>query len=146
MNQKCAQSRGQRCMRPSAASICLVLPSCGLMTPQLQQHIYVKHQVKHRLAANSCNICSTVLSCTKSIGQMTCHYCYAGAFICATNHYLKLSHPQMPWDWRAITLNPYHEGNDYKEMIADDALIAVSFLTCLCQPVVCLLVIKAAVF
>lgn len=49
----------------------------------------------------------------------------AGAFICATNQYLKTQLPHIQWDWRALTLNPYHEGNDYKDMISDDALIAV---------------------
>ena len=53
----------------------------------------------------------------------------SGAFICATNHYLKTHLPHISWDWRALTLNPYHEGNDYKDMISDDALIAVSFNT-----------------
>ena len=50
----------------------------------------------------------------------------AGAFICATNHYLKSRLPLVCWDWCALTLNPYHEGNDYKDMISDDALISVS--------------------
>lgn len=58
--------------------------------------------------------------------NMTLHLTLPGAFICATNHYLKTQLSHIQWDWRALTLNPYHEGNDYKDMISDDALIAVS--------------------
>lgn len=41
------------------------------------------------------------------------HLCEApGAFICATNHFLKQKFlGKMNWDWFAVTLNPYYEGN-----------------------------------
>jgi cap2 methyltransferase len=53
------------------------------------------------------------------------HLCEApGAFICATNHYIKSRHPQTSWDWIACTLNPYFEGNSRDAMIDDDAFIS----------------------
>ncbi|KAI5743234.1 hypothetical protein M8J77_015993 [Diaphorina citri] len=52
------------------------------------------------------------------------HLCEApGAFITSLNHYLKLHHPRMQWDWIANTLNPHYEGNSFDEMISDDRLI-----------------------
>jgi len=57
----------------------------------------------------------------------TLHLCEApGAFVCATNHFIKMERPTWNWDWRAVTLNPYFEGNDAGAMIDDDALIRVS--------------------
>eukprot|EP00698_Gefionella_okellyi_P008577 TRINITY_DN2130_c0_g1_i1.p1 TRINITY_DN2130_c0_g1~~TRINITY_DN2130_c0_g1_i1.p1 ORF type:complete len:833 (+),score=195.15 TRINITY_DN2130_c0_g1_i1:60-2558(+) len=54
----------------------------------------------------------------------TFHLCEApGAFICATNHYVRQNHPHMNWDWRAISLNPGYEGNDLGAMIDDDRFI-----------------------
>ncbi|KAF5839008.1 FtsJ-like methyltransferase-domain-containing protein [Dunaliella salina] len=54
----------------------------------------------------------------------TLHLCEApGAFVCATNHFIKVERPSWNWDWRAMTLNPYYEGNDQGAMIDDDALI-----------------------
>jgi cap2 methyltransferase len=39
------------------------------------------------------------------------HICEApGAFICATNHYLRTKYPQLKWNWMANSLNPYYEG------------------------------------
>lgn len=32
-------------------------------------------------------------------------------------------HPQTSWDWMAVSLNPYFEGNDAGAMIGDDALM-----------------------
>uniref|UniRef100_A0A8D8Q5Y6 Cap-specific mRNA (nucleoside-2'-O-)-methyltransferase 2 n=1 Tax=Cacopsylla melanoneura TaxID=428564 RepID=A0A8D8Q5Y6_9HEMI len=52
------------------------------------------------------------------------HLCEApGAFITSLNHYLKLHHPHIQWDWIANTLNPHHESNSFDEMISDDRLI-----------------------
>lgn len=45
--------------------------------------------------------------------------------MCATNHFLRVERPHWLWDWRAVTLNPYYEGNDQGAMIDDDALIRV---------------------
>lgn len=32
-------------------------------------------------------------------------------------------HPETSWDWLAVSLNPYFEGNDAGAMIGDDALM-----------------------
>ena len=59
---------------------------------------------------------------------LTMHLCEApGAFICATNHFIKMERPSWNWDWRAVTLNPWYEGNDQGAMIDDDALIEVRY-------------------
>lgn len=55
----------------------------------------------------------------------TVHLCEApGAFVAACNHYVRTERERLEWDWRAITLNPYWEGNDEAAMVTDDALIA----------------------
>jgi cap2 methyltransferase len=49
------------------------------------------------------------------------HLCEApGAFITCLNHYLKTHRPDCEWKWKAITLNPYYEGNDHIAMIDQD--------------------------
>ena len=49
------------------------------------------------------------------------HLCEApGAFITCLNHYLKTHRPDCEWKWKAITLNPYYEGNDHLAMIDQD--------------------------
>jgi cap2 methyltransferase len=54
----------------------------------------------------------------------TVHLCEApGAFIAATNHFLKTRVQYLDWHWRALTLNPYYEGADAAAMVEDDALI-----------------------
>lgn len=54
----------------------------------------------------------------------TVHVCEApGAFICATNHYIKLNCKDAKWSWIANSLNPYYEGNDLSAMIDEDKLI-----------------------
>jgi len=54
----------------------------------------------------------------------TLHLCEApGAFICATNHYIKSRFPGLTWDWVACTLNPYFEGNNTDAIVDDDAFI-----------------------
>ena len=54
----------------------------------------------------------------------TLHVCEApGAFICATNHYIKSRFPHLKWNWRACSLNPYFEGNNTDAMVDDDAFI-----------------------
>ncbi|GAX78270.1 hypothetical protein CEUSTIGMA_g5712.t1 [Chlamydomonas eustigma] len=54
----------------------------------------------------------------------TVHLCEApGAFIAATNHFVRTHRPTWWWDWLAISLNPYYEGNDQFAMIDDDKLI-----------------------
>ncbi len=58
----------------------------------------------------------------------TVHLCEApGAFIAATNHYVRTHRPDWWWDWLAISLNPYFEGNDQFAMIDDDKLIGGSY-------------------
>lgn len=59
---------------------------------------------------------------------MSVHLCEApGAFIASTNHYIRCKYPQIQWNWRAVTLNPYHESNFSQEMIEDDGLILRTF-------------------
>ncbi|KAF4678299.1 FtsJ methyltransferase domain containing 1 [Perkinsus chesapeaki] len=60
----------------------------------------------------------------------TMHLCECpGGFISATNHHLKTKHPNMDsWQWMAITLNPYFEGNTLTAMIDDDAFYRETYL------------------
>ncbi|XP_070511135.1 cap-specific mRNA (nucleoside-2'-O-)-methyltransferase 2-like isoform X1 [Cardiocondyla obscurior] len=52
------------------------------------------------------------------------HLCEApGAFVTALNHWLKINASDVKWDWLAVTLNPYCEGNPYGHMVADDRFI-----------------------
>jgi 23S rRNA U2552 (ribose-2'-O)-methylase RlmE/FtsJ len=56
------------------------------------------------------------------------HLCEApGAFICATNHYLRTRYRGTRWSWFAVSLNPYFEGNDFDAMLDDDRLIVHTF-------------------
>ena len=49
------------------------------------------------------------------------HLCEApGAFIASLNHFLKTHRPDCDWSWKAMTLNPYYEGNDPTAMIDQD--------------------------
>ncbi|GFR68895.1 CAP-specific mRNA (Nucleoside-2'-O-)-methyltransferase 2 [Elysia marginata] len=60
---------------------------------------------------------------------MSVHLCEApGAFVTALNHFLQHKGFQHMWDWRATTLNPYHESNCLGEMIADDRLIRQTYI------------------
>lgn len=53
----------------------------------------------------------------------TVHICEApGAFISATNHFLKTQGYEN-WNWIGNSLHPYYEGNDLEMMIDDDRLI-----------------------
>lgn len=55
---------------------------------------------------------------------VTVHLCEApGAFIAATNHFIRSKVEYLDWDWRALTLSPYFVGNDAAAMVEDDALI-----------------------
>ncbi|XP_073981704.1 cap methyltransferase 2 isoform X2 [Rhodnius prolixus] len=52
------------------------------------------------------------------------HLCEApGAFVTSLNHFLKLHHPVLKWNWLASSLNPYFEGNEFVYMINDDRFI-----------------------
>ena len=65
------------------------------------------------------------------------HLCEApGAFITCLNHYLKTHRPDCEWKWKAITLNPYYEGNDHLAMIDQDKVShSLSLSLCLCLSV-----------
>ena len=58
----------------------------------------------------------------------TTHVCEApGAFITATNHFVKTHLPRdTSWTWTGLSLNPYYEGNDHVEMISSD-LVGFSY-------------------
>jgi 23S rRNA U2552 (ribose-2'-O)-methylase RlmE/FtsJ len=58
-------------------------------------------------------------------GLVTVHLCEApGAFVSALNHYQASLATRYPsWEWRATSLNPFHEGNKADRMINDDRLI-----------------------
>lgn len=59
------------------------------------------------------------------LGAFTAHVCEApGAFICATNHYIRTQRSNWNWRWMGNSLNPHYEGNDQRAMIDDDALIS----------------------
>ncbi|KAF3424604.1 hypothetical protein E2986_09174 [Frieseomelitta varia] len=52
------------------------------------------------------------------------HLCEApGAFVTSLNHWLKTNVPDIKWDWLAMTLNPYYEGNLASVMVDDDRFI-----------------------
>ncbi|KAK3920253.1 Cap-specific mRNA (nucleoside-2'-O-)-methyltransferase 2 [Frankliniella fusca] len=53
------------------------------------------------------------------------HLCEApGAFITSLNHFLRVRFgTDFKFDWRAVTLNPYYEGNPLSCMINDDRLV-----------------------
>ncbi|EDO44686.1 predicted protein, partial [Nematostella vectensis] len=52
------------------------------------------------------------------------HLCEApGAFVAATNHYLRNHHPDLEWVWLGATLNPYYEGHSPKALLDDDRFI-----------------------
>lgn len=52
------------------------------------------------------------------------HLCEApGGFIAATNHWLRTHRRKKQWEWLAVSLNPYYEGNDLRAMVDDDRLI-----------------------
>ena len=51
------------------------------------------------------------------------HLHFQGAFISCLNHYLQLHHPEVEFDYRATTLNPYYEGNSLSNTILDDRFI-----------------------
>lgn len=49
------------------------------------------------------------------------HLCEApGAFIASLNHFLKTNRVDCTWQWKAMTLNPYFEGNDLVALIDQD--------------------------
>lgn len=52
------------------------------------------------------------------------HLCEApGGFICSLNHYLKTHRMDADWHWKAVTLNPYYEGNDLIALIDQDRFL-----------------------
>eukprot|EP01053_Blabericola_migrator_P002713 Blabericola_migrator_1__2712@NODE_1771_length_3818_cov_18_925620_g1143_i0_p1_GENE_NODE_1771_length_3818_cov_18_925620_g1143_i0NODE_1771_length_3818_cov_18_925620_g1143_i0_p1_ORF_typecomplete_len1121_score269_89FtsJ/PF01728_19/8_5e21FtsJ/PF01728_19/8_1e05Methyltrans_Mon/PF14314_6/7_9e05Methyltrans_Mon/PF14314_6/12Reovirus_L2/PF06016_11/0_047LIP1/PF15904_5/9e03LIP1/PF15904_5/0_28LIP1/PF15904_5/7_7e03_NODE_1771_length_3818_cov_18_925620_g1143_i0143376 len=56
-------------------------------------------------------------------GLKTFHLCECpGAFVTATNHYLKTAcgDTHVDWDWKALSLDTYHECNDWFDMLDND--------------------------
>ena len=52
------------------------------------------------------------------------HLCEApGSFVCSLNHFLKTHRMDANWQWKAITLNPYYEGNDLVALIDQDRFL-----------------------
>ena len=49
------------------------------------------------------------------------HLCEApGAFVASLNHFLKTHRTDCDWQWKASTLNPYHEGNTLTQLSDQD--------------------------
>lgn len=49
------------------------------------------------------------------------HLCEApGAFVASLNHFLGTHRKDCSWKWRAFTLNPYYEGNNFLSLIDQD--------------------------
>ena len=49
------------------------------------------------------------------------HLCEApGAFVASLNHYIGTHRGDCSWQWKAMTLNPYHEANNFVAMIDQD--------------------------
>ena len=49
------------------------------------------------------------------------HLCEApGAFVASLNHFLKTHRTDCEWSWKAMTLNPYYEGNDFVALFNQD--------------------------
>lgn len=49
------------------------------------------------------------------------HLCeIPGSFITSLNHFLKTHRKDVSWQWRAMSLNPYYEGNDLLALIDQD--------------------------
>ena len=56
------------------------------------------------------------------------HLCEApGAFVTSLNHFLKTHRQDVVWQWKAMTLNPYYEGNDLHALIDQDRFMMESF-------------------
>lgn len=92
----------------------------------------VKHALRKGFQAELCTVawakmyeslafCNLLPPESQALGQasdgnpfaLTVHLCEApGAFISATNHYIRTHRPTWWWDWVAISLNPHFEGND----------------------------------
>ena len=58
----------------------------------------------------------------------TAHLCEApGAFVACLNHIISSHHSKLNWEWLAVSLNPYFEGNQLGPMIDDDRFIRETF-------------------
>ena len=55
------------------------------------------------------------------------HLCEVpGAFITSLNHFLKTHRGDVVWQWKAMTLNPYYEGNDLSALIDQDRFMMMT--------------------
>lgn len=53
------------------------------------------------------------------------HLCEApGAFVASLNHFLKTHRTDCEWKWRAMTLNPYYEGNSLAALNDQDKFMS----------------------
>ena len=90
----------------------------------------VVHEVREKIGAEMCTIAFAkmyemlaaydLVNIPGNQGDfVSLHLCEApGAFICATNHYIRSRFPDIVWDWMGCTLNPYFEGNNADAMVA----------------------------
>ena len=81
-----------------------------------------------RLDENAGNV-DTIQHCTSVRNtSQSLHLCEApGAFVTSLNHFLKTHQQDVVWQWKAMMLNPYYEGNDLHALIDQDRFMMESF-------------------
>jgi hypothetical protein len=100
-----ARSSNWKCIPWLETSLQVPLPALTT-TLRTNTHAYArkhKHTCMHACAHARTHAQTNKQTYTRNL---------SGAFICATNHYIKSRFPGLAWDWVACTLNPYFEGNN----------------------------------